>query len=117
MPDLESQLRSALKRKCAPENLADDVMARISSQPALKPGWWSRAGRLVRVPRMAWAMAGALALALIVGGIVAHHRAELDRSRGEAAKAQLKEALRIASTKLNGTWKKAVEPVRRTPPS
>lgn len=117
MSDLESRLRSALKRKRAPENLADDVMARISPQPPAASGWWSPVGRFVRVPRLAWALAGALVVALIVGGIVAHHRAELERSKGEAAKAQLMQALRIASTKLNGTWKKAVEPERRTPPS
>ena len=110
-------LRSALKQKEAPANLADGVMARIARGPAARISWWSRLGRVFRTPQSRWAAAGALALALIAGGIIEHHRAELERARGEAAKAQLMQALRIASTKLNGTWKKALEPERRTPPS
>ena len=117
MPDPEPLLRSALKRKEAPENLADDVMARIARETTSRASWWSRLSMTFRAPQMKWAAAGVLALALIAGGIIEHHRTVLERARGEAAKAQLMQALRIASTKLNGAWKKALEPERRTPPS
>jgi hypothetical protein len=117
MPDPEPLLRSALKRKEAPANLADGVMARIARETKHRAGWWSRLGLTFRTPQLKWAAAVALALALMAGGIIEHHRAELERARGEAAKAQLMQALRIASTKLNDTWKKALEPERRTPPS
>lgn len=110
-------LRSALKQKEAPASLADDVMARIAREPAARLSGWSRLGRVFSTPQFRWAAAGALALALMAGGITEHRRAELERRKGEAAKAQLLQALRIASTKLNGAWKKALEPERRMPPS
>ena len=117
MPDLESMLRSALKRKEAPENLADDVLANIARETKPRTGRWSRLGLIFHTPQLKWAAPVALVVVLIAGGIIQHRRAELERARGEAAKAQLMQALRIASTKLNGAWKKALEPERRTPPS
>jgi hypothetical protein len=117
MHDLEQKLQSALKRQEAPEQFADRIMARVSQAPKPRAGLWPRFTALLRVPQFQWAAAGALALALVVGGMVEHHRIELERAQGEAAKIQLKQALRLASSKLNGTWRKATEPERRTPPS
>jgi anti-sigma factor RsiW len=117
MKDLENELRSALKRKEPPANFAANVLARIAREPAPRAGWRQALASIWSAPRLRWVMAGALACVLIGAGVVHLHRVEQERAQGEAAKAQLIQALRIASTKLNGTWKKVQEPEPRVPAS
>lgn len=118
MKDLENELRSALKRKAPPADFAERVMARIAQEPAaLRPRWRQVLAAIWSAPRRRWAAAGALAGLLIGAGAVYHHRVERERTEGEAAKAQLMQALRIASTKLNGTWRKLQGAERPLPAS
>jgi hypothetical protein len=117
MKDLENELRSALKRKEPPANFAADVLARIAREPAPRSGWRSALAAIWTTPRLRWAAATALACLLIVVGIVHLHRVERERAQAEAARAQLKQALQIASSKLNGTWRKVQEPEQHVPPS
>jgi hypothetical protein len=69
---------------------------------------------------MKWAMAGAMAIALIVAGIGVHRYRENERQRmlaeiaeGEKAKEQVMMAMRIASAKLNIAQKKVQETSQR----
>ena len=117
MKDLENELRSALKHKEPPANLAEDVLARIAREPAPRTGWRNALASIWSVPHLRWVAAGALACLLFGAGVVHLHRVEHERAQAEAARAQLMQALRIASSKLNGTWKKVQEPQQRIPPS
>jgi hypothetical protein len=117
MKDLEQELRSALRHKEPPEDFAANVLARIA-RPAGPEGGWRRAlAAIWSVPRLRGAAAGALAGLLFGAGIVHRYRGERERAQGEVAKAQLIQALRIASSKLNGTWRKVQEPEHHVPPS
>ncbi|MBZ5542091.1 MAG: anti-sigma factor [Acidobacteriia bacterium] len=117
MKDLENELRSALKRREPPANLLDSVLARIARGPAPRIGWRKALAAIWSAPRLRWVAAGALACLLIGAGVVHLHRAEQERAQGEAARAQLMQALRIASSKLNGTWRKVQGPEQHIPPS
>lgn len=89
MNPFEDELREALRRKEAPPALAGRV-ARAVARPRRE---WFRA------PFFRWAAAAACCLALLAG-LEAHRRNER-RARGEAAKAQLMLAVRIAGSKLH----------------
>lgn len=117
MKDLENELRSALKHQEPPANFAEDVLARIAREPAPRAGWRKALASIWSVPHLRWVAATALACLLIVAGIVHLYRVERERAQAEAARAQLMQALRIASSKLNGTWRKVQEPEQRIPPS
>jgi hypothetical protein len=71
---------------------------------------------------MKWAMAGAMAVALIVAGVGVNRYRENERQRmlaeiaeGEKAKEQVMMAMRIASSKLNIAQKKVNETTEREP--
>jgi hypothetical protein len=117
MKDLENELRSALKHKEPSANFAEDVLARIAREPAPRGRWRKALGAIWTAPRLRWAAAGALAALLVVAGVIHHRRVELEKARGEAAKAELVQALRIASSKLNGTWRKVQPQEQHVPPS
>jgi len=117
MKDLEKELRSALQHKDPPANFATDVLARIAREPTPRAGWRKALGAIWSTPRLRWVGATVLAGLLITVGIVHLHRVERERTRAEAARTQLIQALRIASSKLNGTWKKVQEPEQHVPPS
>jgi len=102
----EDALKRAMRRQPAPDGFADRVLARVAEQsstesgPARRDSWW----RVFSQPLVRWGTAGALAAALIAGGLhyhqVQHDKVERERAQGEAAKQQLMLALRIASSKL-----------------
>jgi hypothetical protein len=117
MKDLEQELRSALKREDPPANFAENVLARIAREAEPRTGWRQALAAIWSAPRLRWATAGVLACLLLGAGIVYHQRVEREKAQGEAAKAQLIQALRIASSKLNGTWRKVQEPEQHVPPS
>jgi hypothetical protein len=117
MKDFENELRSALKRKEPPANFAEDVLARIAREPAPQAGWREALAAIWLAPRLRWMAATALACLLLMVGIVHLRRVERERAQAEAARAQLRQALRIASSKLNGTWRKVQEPEQHIPPS
>jgi hypothetical protein len=93
----EENLREALGRKAAPEGFADRVLARIRKLPVREKRPWFRA--FIATPALRWA-AAVLCLA-IAGSGVYREQQERQRRQGELARMQVKQALRIASVKLN----------------
>ena len=92
MDDLEQQIRDALARKDPPANFEARVLAAIHAKPA--GPWWR-----ISFARLASAAA---VLAMLMTGIAwRHERVVEERHAGEAAKARLELALKIASGKLN----------------
>ena len=91
MTNFEDDLREALQRKAPAEDLVTRVLRRIPDEE-----------RARRRTVLVWAAAAGLVVAL-GGGIQysAVQRASAERARGEAAAAQLREALRITGSKLH----------------
>ena len=85
--NLENDLKRALRRESPPAGFARRVMERIERiEPERKrPVWWRAA-------------AASVALAAVLGGYATHRVVE--QRRGEAAKEQVLEAMRIASEKV-----------------
>jgi len=111
MKPLEDELRRALQRRDPPGGFAERMMARVEQQAGargsegVKPRWrwapwvlWTGFGR--RVPIALAAVAAALALTVSIS-VWREHRIQEQRREGEAARAQVLEALRITSVKLN----------------
>lgn len=94
MNRLEDELRNALRREAPPPGFTDRVLARAAEQKRS----WSFAA-LFGMRAMRWAVAGALALVMVGAGFEYQKQRE-ERVRGEAARAQVLLALRIAGTKL-----------------
>jgi hypothetical protein len=95
MKELDDELRHALRREEPPAGLAERVLRRVADgRPPQQQ---------MRRPRrfIAWAAAAAL-VAAVAGGI--QYRAiqedREERARGEAAKEQVVQALRLAGSKL-----------------
>jgi hypothetical protein len=92
MNELERELSDALRRERPPAGFVERVLRRAAAvQPQHSRRWH---------PYARWAAAAAL-VAAVAGGVhyrVVQERAE--RARGEAAKEQVIEALRIAGAKL-----------------
>jgi len=116
MKPLDDELRTALKRREPPPGFTGRVMARVEqlaeerARTAAKPArsgpsspWspWSWFGR--KVSLSFGAVAAMAAVVLLAAGIALwqQHRIEQERRQGEAARAQLIEALRVTSAKLN----------------
>ena len=99
MNPLEERLREALGRKDAPEGFSDRVLARVRDLPAREKRPWFRLRAFIARPALRWA-AGALCLAIAVG-VAYRGQQERQRRQGELARVQVKQALRIASVKLN----------------
>lgn len=115
MKDLENELRKVLERREPPEGFADRVLAQLEPAPTPKPGWREALISLVHIPRLRWVAVGVAACLLLTLGALHYRRVQQERAAGEAAKAQVMQALRIASSKLNVTIKKIQETDRRPP--
>jgi hypothetical protein len=115
MKDLENELRKALERREPPDGFAERVLAQLEPAPTPKLGWREALLSLARVPRLRWAAAGVVACLLLTLGALHYRRVQQERAAGEAAKAQVMLALRIASKKLNVTWRKVQEADHRPP--
>jgi len=130
--DFDDELRQALSREEPSHDFTDRVMARVAElrkreKPRGKTDWLRRLAKFFHppqmgqrrwmkwAPQMKWAMAGAMAVLLIVAGLGLHHRRENEKRRlaeiaeGERAKEQVMLAMRIASAKLNVAKKKVHE--------
>ena len=95
----EEILREALSRKAPPQDFADRVLARIRDLPAREKRPWFRFRAFIARPALRWAAA---VLCLVIAGSVAfRERQQGERRQGEIARMQVKQALRIASVKLN----------------
>ena len=93
MRNMDDELRNALRREEPPPGFADRVLQRAEHGPFER----RQAGR----PFVRWAAAAAVVAAL-AGGFQyrAVQQAREERLRGEAAKEQVVQALRIAGSKL-----------------
>jgi len=130
MSRFDDELRLALRRQEPSADFADRVMARIAElsieskqeKSREKASWLQRLAGFFQPRQTKWAMAGAMAIALIVAGVGVHRYRENERQRmlaeiaeGEKAKEQVMMAMRIASSKLNIAQKKINETTEREP--
>lgn len=147
MSKFDDELKLALQREQPSPDFTDRVMARIAQLPAnetppvrleklsetgrlgdkgtgRRGDWWQRIIAVFQVPKLGWAMAGAMAFVLFatVFGVMRYreHQLELRRqaelaeqAEGERAKEQVMLAMRIASAKLNVAQKKVQETSER----
>jgi len=123
MNRFDEELKLALRREEPSPDFTDRVMARIAElqkqeKPREKTDWLRKVVEFFQPPRMKWAMAGAMAVVLLIAGFGVHRSRENERRRqaeiaeGERAKEQLMLAMRIASAKLNIAQKKVYETAR-----
>ncbi len=120
MNRFDDELKLALRREEPSPDFTDRVMARVAEsqkrdKPREKTDWLRRLAEFFEPSRVKWAMAGAMAIAMVVAGFGVHYRRENERRRlaevaeGERAKEQVILAMRIASAKLNIAQKKVRE--------
>lgn len=84
--DLETKLAGALRRQSPPAGFAGRVLERLDREEARRrPVWWRAA-------------AASVALAVLLGGYATHKAVE--HRRGQQAKEQVLEAMRIAGEKV-----------------
>jgi negative regulator of sigma E activity len=95
---LEETLKQALRRRDAPEDFTQRVMARIAAQQVNQPRVLSCWLSFFTQPIMRWAALAAVAAAMIFG--VHLYNVRRERAQGEAAKQRLMLALRVAGSKL-----------------
>jgi hypothetical protein len=114
MNSFEDELRNALRRRAAPEHFAEKVMARTRGLPPAGAKGWLQFSHFLGLPVLRFAMAAAAVCLLIVAGLVHHERQERLRREGEIARAQVTQALRIASAKLNVARRKVEDIGRET---
>jgi hypothetical protein len=94
MIDFEDQLRNALARKEPPDGFTERVIARVERHRSRRSFW------------KPWA-AGCLAASLLAGAWgLKEFEDRRNRERGQAARAQLLQALQITSSKLHRIQKK-----------
>ena len=108
----EENLREALRRKAAPPGFSNRVLARIRILPAREKSAWERFRAFIAGPALRWA-AAVLCLA-IAGSVAYREQQQRQRQQGELARMQVKQALHIASVKLNAARKMVREVNRGT---
>lgn len=137
MNRFDDEMRLAFRREEPSPDFTDRVMARVGELQKLeksrekiertgevereRPGerngssWLRYISEAFKPPRMKWAMAGAMAIVLLIAGFVIYRGRENERRRlaeiaeGERAKEQVMLAMRIASAKLNAAQKRVYE--------
>ena len=92
-------------------------MARTRDLPQLGTETRRLFSVLLARPVFRWALVVAAACLVIAGSAVHHQRQEPLRHEGELARVQVRQALQIASMKLNVARKKVLEINRATPAS
>jgi hypothetical protein len=95
----DDELRSALRREEPSVDFAERVVARIAA--GRRPVLW--------LPRFRWAAAAMAACLGIVAAGLEYRRQQHVRAEGEAAKARVMLALRIAGNKVHMAQKKIQE--------
>ena len=94
MMNFEDQLRNALARKEAPEGFAERLAARVGRDNSRRRFW------------KPWA-AGCLAASLLAGACgLKQFEDRRSRERGQAARAQLLQALEVTGSKLHRIQKR-----------
>jgi hypothetical protein len=120
MNRFDEELKLALRREEPSPDFTDRVMARVAElqkreKQGEEAGWLRRLAEFFQPTQMKWAMAGAMAILLVIAGFGVHHRRESERKRlaeiaeGERAKEQVMLAMRIVSAKLKVAQKKVNE--------
>jgi hypothetical protein len=126
MNGFDDELKRALRRKEPAPDFTDRVMSRVTDLQKReklreRTDWLKRFAEFFQPRQMnwmnwtKWAMAGAMAILLLIAGLGVHNRRENERRRlaeiaeGERAKEQVMLAMRIASEKLNVAKKKVHE--------
>lgn len=123
MNRFDDELRLAFRRQDPSPDFTDRVMARIAQSPfeqkqgksRERTSWLRKLAEFFQPPQMKWAMAVAMAVALLIAGFGVYRHREDERLRqaeiaeGERAKEQLMLAMRIASAKLNVAQRKVYE--------
>jgi hypothetical protein len=99
MSPLENNLKTALRRRNAPDGFAERVMERISRAP--EPQSVSAA-----LSRKWMAVAAAGLIAIMSAGVWEYGYAQQRRAQAEQATAELVYALQVTSAKLNFTKEK-----------
>ena len=92
--NIEQDLHHALRRKPAPPDLADRVLARVSQSPAPTAAVPPRA-----VPVRRW-LAAAAAFALVATGATRYYASQQTAAEAERARQEIGIALQITSEKL-----------------
>lgn len=92
MEPFERELRERLQARSAPEGFADRVMARMPRRRTSGRRWLG-----FGLPAWKWAVAAAMAAAMVLGGV---ERDRQQRRAGERAKQQVWLALRITGSTL-----------------
>jgi len=117
MIPFEEKLRNALRHEAAPEGFAERVLARTQREPEPGVKTWRQLKALVSGPAFRRALATA-AVCLVIAAVLVHNqRQERLRQEGELARVQVRQALHIASVKLNVARKKVQEINREAPSS
>ncbi len=112
MKRLEDELKTALRRVEPPAGFAERVLAQARQQADSKPGFAARLRGLFRPRAVRWAAAFASACVLILAA-ARYRQYQQVKIQGELASAQARQALRIASAKLNAVLKDAARPPHR----
>lgn len=104
--ELEKALRAALRAADPGDDFADGVLARLDAADAADAApaaiVMPAAQHRRRTPLRRWGLAALLAACVIAGiGLVRWRQQTLDWQRGLAARAQLLQALNIASANVN----------------
>jgi hypothetical protein len=108
MSRLDDELRNALRREDPGEDFTKRVLERAAALPP-KRSWRERLLAVFGPAGNRWA-AGALAASLLIGvGGIEYRRQQRMRAEGEAAKAQLMVAMRIAGSKLRLAREKVMQ--------
>jgi hypothetical protein len=102
----EEKLREALRRKAAPEGFAERVLARTRELPEHAGKPWGLLRAFITKPALRWATAVVVFCLVITAGVVHRQRQERLRREGEIARMQVRQALGIASMKLNVALRK-----------
>src|SRR5215470_7814972 len=105
--NLEQRLRRALEGPEPPADLSDRILARLPAGPAAEPGRAAPSRRPRAARRLVpWALAAAL-LAVVLLPLLWHREQE---RAGLRARAQLIEALRLSSQKLDLAYRTVNRP-------
>ena len=122
MNRFDDELRLAFRREQPSPDFTDRVMARIAQlpseekqeKPREKTDWLRKLAEFFQPPQMKWAMAGAMAVVLLIAGFGVYRSRENERRRlaeiaeGERAKEQVMLAMRIASASASATAMAAI---------
>jgi len=101
-PELEQQLREALRSRPAPQGFAERLMQRLSQTPSASPAPARK--RLLSFPLAArLATAATVVLAVLVGGLIYQHQRQV---AGQRARQQVLLALRITNLTLEQVGQK-----------